>query len=164
MTVPTPKQIDDLIAEYAAAKGLADTLAEPAKKASDAAGEIKLQLTEMVEAWGARHTEKSKRLIGLRNTATTTTATRVTIVDAAVDKLRAYLETTETPELAAEFFVPHVSYSLVSGTGGPAEKLKSLTVPQRLRKKIATMIQRCFEVKTSAPSLKVELAEVTDAA
>jgi hypothetical protein len=80
----------------------------------------------------------------------------VTIDDAAVEKLRGYLSTTETPELAEEFFVPHTSYSLVSG---PGEKLKTLTMGDRLRTKITGMLKACFDIKTSTPSLKVELAE-----
>ncbi len=154
---PTPKQIDDLIAEYAAAKSNAQMMAAVAASAADEAGEIKERLTAMVEQWGRRHTEKSRRLFGLRNTATTTTATRVSIDDAAVEKLRAYLGTTETPRLAEEFFVAHTSYSLVSG---PDEKLRSLNVGGRLRTKITAMLKSCFEIKTTAPSLKVELAEL----
>lgn len=156
-TAPTPKQIDRLIAEYAAAQSEAAGHAAVAKTSSEAAGEIKLRLTAIVEKFGSRHTEKSKRLAGLHNTATTTTATRVTIDDAAVEKLRGYLATTESPELVEEFFVPHTSYSLVSG---PDEKLKSLTMGARLRTKITGLLKNCFEIKTQNPSLKVELAEL----
>jgi hypothetical protein len=159
-TAPTPKQIDELIAEYAAAQNEAAALGAAAKLLSDKAGEIKASLTATVERWGARHTEKSKRLAGLRHLAQTTTATRVSIDDAAVEKLRAYLGTTETPELAQEFFVAHTSYSLVSG---PGDKLKTLTMGTRLRTKITGMLKGCFTIKTSAPSLKVELAELKPA-
>jgi hypothetical protein len=158
---PTPKAIDELIAEYADAKSKVDAAAAAAKITSDAAGEIKDRLTAMVEKWGARHTEKSKRLAGQHNTATTTTATRVSIVDEAVEKMRGYLASSKTPELAGEFFEAHTSYSLVSG---PAEKLKTLTMGVRLRRKVTEMLQACFEIKTNAPSLKVELAELKPAA
>ena len=156
-TAPTAKQIDALIAKYSAAQTSADALAATARISGAAAGEIKVELTAMVEKWGGRHTEKSKRLAGLHNFATTTTATRVSIDDAAVEKLRGYLSTSETPELAQEFFAAHTSYSLVSG---PDEKLKSLTMGARLRTKITSMLKGCFQIKTFAPSLKVELAEL----
>lgn len=158
---PTPKEIDKLIAEYAAALSVAEADAAGAKKSSDAAGEIEVRLTAMVEKWGGRHTEKSKRLAGVHNTATTTTATRVSIDDAAVEKLRGYLGTSETPELAEEFFVAHTSYSLVRG---PTEKLKTLTMGARLRTKITGMLGLCFQIKTNTPSLKVGLAELEKAA
>src|ERR1039457_4211637 len=84
---PTPKQVDALIAEYAAAQSEAAALGATAKIFSDKAGEIKIRLTAMVEQWGERHTEKSRRLAGLNgNTATTTTATPTVIVPAAVDR------------------------------------------------------------------------------
>jgi hypothetical protein len=158
---PTPKQIDALIAEYAAAQNKAAALGAVAKLSSDAAGEIKVRLTAMVEQWGGRHTEKSKRLAGLHNTATTTTATRVSIDDGAVETFRAYLGTTEMPELAGQFFVAHTSYSLVSG---PDEKLKTLTMGARLRTKITGLLKGCFQIKTNAPSLKVECTDQQKAA
>jgi hypothetical protein len=154
---PTAKQIDALIAKYDAAQSDAARSQAVTNEFSTAAGEIKVELTAMVEKWGGRHTEKSKRLTGLHNFATTTTATRVSIVAAAVEKLRGYLGTTERPELAEEFFEEHTTYSLVSG---PAEKLKSLTMGARLRTKITLMLGACFEIKTFSPSLKVELADL----
>jgi hypothetical protein len=157
---PTPKEIDALIVKYDAARTDAEAKAAVAKIYSDAAGVIKVELTALVEKWGGRHTEKSKRLIGVHNNATTTTATTVSIVDAAVEKLRVYLGETETPALAEEFFVSHTSYSLVSG---PDEKLKSLTMGARLRKSIRTRLKACFEIDTKKPSLKVELAELKSA-
>jgi hypothetical protein len=160
-TAPTPKQVDKLIAEYATALAIAVAQAEAALVFTDAAAELKVSLTAMVERWGGRHTEKSKRLAGLHNTATTTTATTVSIVAAAVGKLREYLGTSATPELAEEFFEAQTTYSLISG---PTEKLKTLPMPARLRTKITRMLGACFEIKTKNPSLKVELAELKPAA
>jgi hypothetical protein len=154
---PTPKEIDALIVKYDAARTDAEAKAAVAKIYSDAAGVIKVELTALVEKWGARHTEKSKRLTGIHNKATTTTATKVSIVTEAVEKLRLYLGTTDTPALAEEFFTTHTSYSLVSG---PDEKLKSLTMGARLRTKITAMLKGCFKIDTNTPSLKVELAEL----
>lgn len=155
-TKPTPKAIDSLIEQFAEARDLAQNVAATAKMASDAADEIKVRLTAMVEKWGGRHTAKSRRLAGLRNTATTTTGTLVSIDDAAVEAMRLFLGSTETPRLSEEFFVAHTSYSLVSS---PDEKLKGLHVGVRLRTKITGLLKACFEVKTKTPSLKVELAD-----
>jgi hypothetical protein len=159
-TAPTPEQIDQLIAEYAAAKSDAEIMAAELATKADFADGIKARLTAIVERWGGRHTEKSRRLAGLHNMATTTTATRVSIDDAAVEKLRTYLATTKRPELSQEFFVAHTSYSLVTS---PDEKLTTLTMGARLRTKITVMLKGCFKIKTSAPSLKVELAEIKPA-
>ncbi len=155
-TAPTPRQIDELIAEYAAAQSKAAALGAVAKISNDAAGEIKVRLTAMVEQWGGRHTEKSKRLVGVHNTATTTTATRVSIDDAAVSDFWDFAVKSDIPDLASRFFVAHTSYSLVSG---PDELLKTMTMGARIRTKITAMLKGCFQIKTSAPSLKVECAE-----
>jgi len=160
-TAPTPKQIDALIAKYSAAQTRADALAATARILGAAAGEIKVELTAMVEKWGGRHTDKSKRLEGIHNTATTTTGTLTWIDAAAVEKLRLYLGKTETPTLAKEFFEEHTTYNMVKG---PAGKLKTLTMGARLRTKLTAKIGLCFKIDTKAPSLKVELAELKPAA
>jgi glutamine synthetase type III len=158
---PTPKQVDALIAEYAAAQSKAMALSAVAKISSDAAGEIKVRLTAMVEQWGGRHTEKSKRLAGLHNTATTTTATRVSIDDGAVNAFWDFAVKSEIPDLASRFFIAHTSYSLVSG---PDELLKTMTMGTRIRTKITAMLKGCFEIKTNAPSLKVDCPEQQETA
>jgi hypothetical protein len=158
---PTPKEIDKRIAEYSAAAAEAAALYEVADKSGAAALVFKAGLTALVEKWGGRHTEKSKRLQGLHHKATTTTGTLVSIDAAAVEKLRVYLGTTETPELAGEFFTAHTSYNLVKG---PDKKLESLTMGARLRTKIKAMLKGCFEIKTKTASLTIEMAELKPAA
>lgn len=160
-TKPTPTQIDRLIAQYAEARSKAQAMVTIGAAATDIANEIKVELTAMVEKWGSRHTEKSRRLGGLSHIATTTTGTLVEIDDAAVEVLRLYLGGTETPRLAEEFFVSHTSYSLVAS---PDEKLKSLHCGVRLKTKITGLLKACFNVKTKTPSLKVELAEFLEPA
>ncbi len=150
---PTPEQIDALVIEYAAAQLVALSANTVSKSANEAVGKIKERLTALVETHGFRHTEKSKRLVGLHNTATTTTGTRVSIDDGKVEDLRTYLDAAEVPGLASRFFSVHTSYSLVSG---PAEVLKTLTLGKRLRTKITSLLGLCFEIKTNAPSLKIE--------
>lgn len=150
---PTPKQIDALIDEFAKAQSVAMATAAIAKTDSAAAGEIKVRLTAMVEAHGFRHTEKSKRLIGLHNTATTTTATRVSVDDGAVEELRTYLGKQDIPQLSERFFVAHTTYSLVSG---PQDVLKTLSLGKRIHEKISSLLGLCFQIKTNTPSLKIE--------
>jgi hypothetical protein len=153
---PTPAQVDALVSEYAKAQGEATAAATAAKVAQGLANEVKDRLVAMVELHGFRHTEKSKRLAGLHNTATTTTATRVSVDDAAVGAFRSYLEDHELAELSGRFFVEHVSYSLVEG---PQEVLKRISVGKRIREKIASLLGLCFQIKTNAPSLKIETVD-----
>jgi hypothetical protein len=153
---PSAKEVDKLVEEFAAAQLVASTAGEAFRAANELAGEVKARLVAMVEAHGFRHTEKSKRLAGLHTTATTTTATRVSIDDAAVEHFRGYLAACEFPELAKQFFVAHTSYSLVQG---PGEVLKGLELAKRVRTKIAALVGLCFQVKTNAPSLKIDVAE-----
>lgn len=135
------------------AKREADSLAAVARLKSDAADVIKGELVAMVETFGARHTEKSKRLKGLHNTATTTTATRVSIDPTAVETFRAWLDTRELAEISGRFFVEQVTYSLVEG---PQEVLKTLSLAKRIRTQVESLLGRCFQIKTNAPSLKIE--------
>jgi hypothetical protein len=150
---PTPAQVDALVSRYAEAKQEADALAAVAKLKNEAAGEIKAELVAMVETFGARHTEKSKRLAGEHNTATTTTATRVSVDDKAVEELRGYLLKQEMVEICGRFFVAHTTYSLVEG---PQEVLKTLSLAKRIRDKVASLLGLCFRISTNAPSLKIE--------
>jgi hypothetical protein len=155
-TAPTPKQIDALIVKYAGLQQETIAAGAASRKASDAADVVKAELTLMVESFGLAHTDKSKRLVGLHNTATTTTGTRVSVDDAAVDGLREYLDKTELPELAGRFFVARTTYSLVQG---PAEVLKTLTLGKRVRTQISSLLGLCFQVKTNAPSLKIVVVD-----
>jgi hypothetical protein len=150
---PTRAQVDALVKRYADAKSDADSIAVVAKMKNAAADKIKAELVTLVETFGFRHTEKSKRLAGDHNLATTTTATKVSIDDEAVEKFRTYLGDQELTELAGRFFVAHTSYSLVEG---PQKVLKTLSLGKRIREKIGMLIGLCFKIKTNAPSLKIE--------
>lgn len=143
---PTPAQVDVLVKRYDEAK----TAAEAAKTKAD---ELKGELTELVERFGFQHTDKSKRLVGNHHMATTTTATKVNIVDAAVEKFRGFLQGEKLKGLAGHFFVARTTYSLVDA---PGEVLKGLQVATPLRNKISGMIAQCFEIKVNNPSLKIE--------
>jgi hypothetical protein len=152
LKAPTRTQVDTLVKRYADAKSEADSIAAVAKMKNAAADEIKVELVAMVETFGFRHTEKSKRLAGDHNLATTTTATKVSIDDDAVEKFRTYLGDRKLTELAGRFFVAHTSYSLVEG---PNDVLKTLSLGTRIRDKVASLIGLCFKIKTNAPSLTI---------
>jgi hypothetical protein len=176
--VPTPKQVDALILEHAAAQAALLTggsvkrlpgetaaaldvrlkiwqtdAAEYQAGAAAKAGEVKTRLLAMVAEHGLRHAEKSMRLTGEHNRATVTTGTRVETVAAGVDAFKAGLERSKVPGIADLFFTPHVSYSLVAG---PADVLKTLTLGTRLRTKLTALVALCFEIRTNAPSLKID--------
>lgn len=161
LKAPTPKQIDTLIAEYAAAQSKAAALGTVAKMASEDAGVLKARLTEMVETFGGRHTEKSKRLAGLHNEAMTTTATPTVIVPAAVDSFLVFLRAKAMARLLGFFFKREIVYSLVAA---PAEVLRNLKLSDKVRETVTPMVASCFEVKKNAPSLKVKCADVRDVA
>jgi hypothetical protein len=175
---PTPKQIDALILEHAAAqadlqsggaikkfagesaadlevrlKAWQTTASEIRTAASAVAEEVKGRLVAMVAAHGLKHAEKSMRLSGEHNRATVTRGTRVEMLAAGVDNFKANLDKSEIPGIAGKFFTEHVSYSLVAG---PAEVLKTLELGARIRTKLTALIALCFEIKTNAPSLKIE--------
>jgi hypothetical protein len=153
-TAPSVKEIDDLIVKYSTARKAADAEKAVAKVSSAAADVVEEQLTAMVEQWGARHTEKSKRLAGLNgNTATTTTATPTVIVPTAVEKFLAFLREKKMVRFLGHFFERNISYSLVAA---PAAVLKGLKIADETRETLAPLVALCFEVKKNAPGLKVE--------
>lgn len=154
--LPTKKKIDELVNEYAKAQNEATAAKTAASVAAGLADAVKVRLVAMVETFGVRHTEKSKRLYGLHNFATTTTGTRTSIDDEAVETLRTYLQKEDLLEISGRFFVAHTTYSLVDG---PQEVLKTLSLGTRIRNKISSLLGQCFQIKTNAPSLKVETVE-----
>jgi hypothetical protein len=151
---PTGKRIDELIAQYAELQQQAMEASTEAKAKQSLADASKSIVVALVEEFGVRHAEKSKRLTGLRNSATTTTATRVKVDDAAVDKFRETLTKSEMPELSGEFFSERVTYQLVAS---PQEVLKRLDLKAALRRKFAALLGLCFQMTTNAPSLKVDV-------
>jgi hypothetical protein len=151
---PTPSQIDALVREYsgsAAAVAFASGMLSTANKAQ---GEIKVRLIAMVESFGFRHTEKSKRLLGAHSTATTTTGTFLSVDAEAVTAFRTYLDSCDMPNLSERFFSAHTSYSLVDG---PADVLRTMDLGKRVATKISSMVALCFKVSTKAPTLKIEV-------
>jgi hypothetical protein len=150
---PTPHEVDMLVREYAAAAAAVAFAMGMLKIANEAQSEIKIRLVDQVEAFGQRHTEKSKRLTGIHSTATTTTGTRLSTDSAAVETFKEYLQKSEVPNLFGRFFSAHTTYSLVDGPGDVA---KTLDLGSRMRTKIAQLTALCFRVTTNAPSLKVE--------
>lgn len=154
---PTPQQVDELIAECAAARKTAAAEKAVAKLSSAAADAIDDKLTAMVEQWGGRHTEKSKRLAGLDgNTATTTTATPTVIVPEAVDKLFVFLKVKAMARYLGHFFHRQITYSIVAA---PAEVLEKLKLSDTIRETLTPLVAMCFKVTKNAPGLKVNYTE-----
>lgn len=160
-TRPTPKAIDDLIFRYSVLQSAAIAAGVTAKKASADADVLKAEIIVMVQTHGVKHAEKSKRLVGRTNTATITTGTSLSVDDQAVDTFKAYLDKSELPELSARFFSERVTYQLVDA---PTEVLKKLDLGTKIRNKCAALIGACFQIKTKAPSLKVDVVETENAA
>lgn len=153
---PSKKKIDKLVNEYAEALRDATAAKTAAKIAAGIAEMKETELTGIVQAFGVRHTEKSKRLYGLHSFAMTTTGTRTTIDDDAVETFRTYLEKKELIELSGRFFVAQTTYSLVEG---PQEVLKTLDLATKIRDKISSLLGLCFKIKTNEPSLKIEIVQ-----
>jgi hypothetical protein len=155
---PTPAQIDALIGEYAEAQQAAIAMKTAQQVAQEAADRIKVRLVEWVETFGRKHTEKSKRLDGIHNKATTTTAVTTTTDPQAIDTLHQYLEKQELVELEGALFQKHVTYTLVAS---PREVLAKVSLAGRIRAKLTALVDHCFRTTTKAPSLKIEVAEIS---
>jgi len=152
---PTPAQVDALVKKYSDAKENSDAAKAAASVLAATTDAAKAELVTMVESFGARYTEKSKRLKGVHSIATTTTGTRTSVDDHAVEEFRSYLDKQELVELSGRFFVARTTYSLVDS---PGEVLRTLALGKKLRDKIAALIGLCIKITTNAPSLKVDTA------
>lgn len=150
---PTPAQVDALIRRYAEAQSEVKGQADEMKAASERLDAIKGELVELVQRFGSRHTEKSTRIQGNHSSAMVTVGTRVSIDADAVEDFRLYLQEKNLDGVAPRFFTERVTYQLVDG---PREVLKTLDLGARIRTKISGLLGRCFQVKTNAPSLKVD--------
>lgn len=157
LRAPTPAEIDALIREYSDAQQVATAAKTAATVAQEAADRVKVRVIEMVETFGRRHTEKSKRLEGIHHKATTTTATCVVTDPVAIEQLHEYVEQADLVELEGKLFVKQVSYSLVAS---PDEVLRTMSLGARIRAKLTAMVKSCFKITTKAPSLKIDVAEV----
>jgi hypothetical protein len=153
---PTPKEVDKLIVEYAAAQKTMISAQTVSSIATGAANKLKAQLTLMVETYGLRHTECSKRLEGIHGRATTTTGKTLSTDSNAVDNVKTYLDSSHMPDLVERFFTAHTSYSLVAA---PDDVLKTLSVAARVREKLTSLLALCNKVGLKTPSLKVEYVE-----
>ena len=155
-TVPKPKEIDALILKFSRLEAKLARVVVLKKLREERVAVVKAELVAMVQAYGAKHAEKSKRLVGLRNTATITTGTLVAVDDKAVDAFKSYLDGAELPGLRERFFTEQTTYQLVAA---PAEVLKTLDLKGKIRTKLTALVSACFQIKTKAPSLKVDVVE-----
>jgi hypothetical protein len=128
---PTPAAIDAKILAYDDAKKQTELAQVAAKAKAEMSDGLKAALTQLVESFGSRHTDKSKRLQGLLHSATSTTGTMTTVDDSAVENLRSRLKALG---LDASFFSERVTYQLVQA---PREVLAGLDVPKKIREELA---------------------------
>lgn len=144
---PSAEQIDGYIAQY-----------EYAKKASDeakAALDIeKDKLVFLADHFGhpAPGADQSIRLAGLRNAARITRGSSVVIDEPAVLELQK--ATKSLPALFACLFSSQTTHKLLKDA---RKALLAVQVPQRRHEKLLAMFGKCFDVKTNAPSVKVEV-------
>lgn len=149
---PAAKDIDALIFKFGVLDAVATGIAARAKNARADADVVKAEVIALVDAWGVKHAEKSKRLEGDHNQATVTRGTRTDSVPEKIEELKAHLDKSKIPQLKERFFQEHTTYSLVAG---PGEVLKTLDLKKKFREKLTAMLAACFKIETNNPSLKV---------
>lgn len=149
----TPDEIDAEIAFYQNALACA-------KQAQEVATKYRDRLVELTDRHGTRppHAEQSVRLAGRRNTVTVTRGTTVTINDAAVEDLKQYVDGVIVGDqpIFARLFASQIKYTLVEGA---RDLLKKLQLPRRTEEKTLSLFGRCIDLKTKAPTVKVEIIQ-----
>ena len=146
--IPTLAEIDAAIYDFEAAQQIA-------RSAAEVVDQKKSTLLTMVDSFGSipAHAEQSKRLIGTHNEATITFATSVSVSETGVDIFHRYLAENCMASIFGRFFTPVTKHKMVDGAN---DVLKTLTMSNRHRAKIAQLFGLAIDVKTSAPSLKVK--------
>jgi hypothetical protein len=144
---PTAEQIDRHIADYQQRKA-------EAEKAQEFVDDAKKILVFLADHFGHRpaHAEQSLRLQGLRNAAVVTRSTTVVVDESAVIELQK--ETLDIPAIFPRLFAVRIKHTLIEGA---RDVLKALDLPRRKHEKVLALFGKCFDVKTNAPSLKVEV-------
>jgi len=144
---PSPEQIDSYIAQYEYAKKVLDEAREAAETEKD-------KLVFLADNFGHRpaHAEQSLRLQGLRNAAVVTRSTTVVVDEAAVIELQK--ETCDIPAIFPRLFAARTKHTLIEGA---RDVLKALDLPRRKHERVLALFGKCFDVKTNAPGLKVEV-------
>jgi hypothetical protein len=156
----TPAKLDQLLLKYSEKDAEIEKLATQAKPIAAELRVLKEEIIAQVKAYGAKHAEKSKRLTGVRNTATITIGTSNIVDDDAVEKLKAFLEKQEIVGLREKLFTETVTYQLVDD---PAEAVKKLNVGARMLSRIVILLALCSKPVPKVPSLKVEIVTPTPA-
>jgi|GEM_PF-6028095 len=150
-TMPTTTEIDDMCA-------LVDSAAANVERAQKILSEAKAPLLESVRTFGSvpETAPRTRRLFGTLYVADSTVNTKTEIVDAAVAALRNKLKDHRKSALFAQMFESVESFALQKnaaellkiGIGGLLESEQT---------EILTLYALCFNAKTSAPSLSVDL-------
>jgi hypothetical protein len=150
---PTPKQIDDLCLAYDSARAKVEAAEAIAKEAKDA-------LLVVVRAHGfvPVGAEKTRRLEGTLYIADSTVSTKTEVKESSVINLMFELLRCKKSKLFHECFEPITKHILRKGASEYL-KLGIASMPQSRQNIILAMFASCFDAKTSAPSLSVDLVE-----
>lgn len=145
---PTPDEIDAEIAFYQHA-------VECVKAAEKIADHCKANLVLLADTYGKQpgKAEQSLRLAGRRNAVTITRGTTITVNEPAIDDLKKYLGDLGM-QIFGLLFKEQTKHVLVEGA---RELLKKLSLPRRTEEKVLSLFGRCFDVKSKAPAVKVEV-------
>ena len=146
---PTPEEIDQAILDFESAQRLQ-------KAAKETFDQVRDRLVFLADSFGHRpaHAEQSLRLLGKRNTVTVTRGTTVSVDESAVLDFELFLSNAGLyTGLFPKFFARQIKHSLIEGA---KDVLKTITLPRRTEEKIASLFGRCVDLKTKAPTVKVD--------
>jgi len=145
---PTPRQIDELVELFEAARNEAELADERCTQHKDV-------VIALVKRFGVvpQGAESSLRLEGKLTILTVTTGSTSTVKNDAVRKLWRAMDVNKNLGLFEKMFTARVKYSQRKGA---AVELRVAKLSQRLADKFTTLYNACFAVTTKSPSLKVE--------
>jgi hypothetical protein len=145
---PTPRQIDELVELFEAAR-------DEAELADERYTQHKNVVIALVQRFGIvpKGAESSLRLEGQLTILTVTTGNSSTLKDEGVSKLQRAMQVNKQLGLFEKMFHARVKYSQRKGA---AVELRVAKLSQRLADKFTTLYNACFAVTAKSPSLKVE--------
>ena len=150
---PNPEQIDDLCIAF-------DTARAKLQAAQQSVEESKAALLPIVRAHGSvpAGAEKTKRLEGTLYVADSTVTTTTEVIEPAVVELMCELLKARKSALFHEVFEP-ITKHVLRKTGGELLRLGIAAMPQARQAHILGIYARCFDAKSKAPTLSVDLVQ-----
>lgn len=146
---PSPDQVDAIILEF-------DGATRMRMAADEVEADAKSTLILLVRHWGhaAAGSEHSYLIEGALNNALVTDVTRTSLNEEKVQEIFELLGDQQRSDIFPRLFSTRIKHELADGAD---DALRTMDMPQWLRKRVKMLFAECLKVSKLAPRVKVDL-------